>query len=608
MPSKNAFGNAKLDKEKYKLKVSFKTKRTPQPFWQAYLDESAIDGKGPILKIQKDAESGALDINCDRIWAEEWPPLLRAIAYSRDVTRIALHSKWRHRNRGVGRKSSSDDPEVGEHYSVIYNHTRKTQKPFIQSPQYSYNLIKALTLCFSCSHSLTHLSLNGIEFSSEGLNTLSMGISNGKSIKHLDMSDTPLKDEGLHILSPGLRKSRSIVEMNFTSCKLTSNSREDLGTIVKSHVVYREVERWKDSLRYRQPSMEHTKGLQRLTLCCNPELGDNGIRDLCETMQDELWLKALDVQYCGITNEGAKFILKNLKLNRWINIIDIRKNSVDDDIMKELYTRLNLNNGYQKDLQLEPPNYLKEACPSCPFKWMEPIVVSSKKDSSSAGQKRSTALNSARNPHRGSAIFTPVFVPASSSLSKPIEVPGTRFVKVSTKPKRPQSAPIPSTKKSYATKLVSSKVVPGRKKKTQADHTVASKISSEKNSDSSSVICEIGKSPMEKSPKKKRRSKATRKKVPSIASHDIQARISLMEKKNETLKQVLDDLRETKRKLKAEKPSKKGKKKKGSKKVREGESPSVESNIKTLLQKEKLFSLIESTFNEFHEFIDNIKE
>lgn len=38
--------------------------------------------------------------------------------------------------------------------------------------------------------------------------------------------------------------------------------------------------------------------------------------------------KALDLQQCGLTNEGAKALLEALETNRTLVILDIRKNSL----------------------------------------------------------------------------------------------------------------------------------------------------------------------------------------------------------------------------------------------------------------------------------------
>jgi len=50
-------------------------------------------------------------------------------------------------------------------------------------------------------------------------------------------------------------------------------------------------EAWKDSLRYRRPHLDRMHGLRRITLNCNPLVGDQGTQVLAEVLKDDLWVK-----------------------------------------------------------------------------------------------------------------------------------------------------------------------------------------------------------------------------------------------------------------------------------------------------------------------------
>lgn len=50
---------------------------------------------------------------------------------------------------------------------------------------------------------------------------------------------------------------------------------------------------------------------------------------ICVELASDLFClssKALDLQQCGLTNEGAKALLKALETNRTLVVLDIRKN------------------------------------------------------------------------------------------------------------------------------------------------------------------------------------------------------------------------------------------------------------------------------------------
>lgn len=61
-------------------------------------------------------------------------------------------------------------------------------------------------------------------------------------------------------------------------------------------------EAWKDSLRYRRPDLDRMHGLRRISLNCNPLIGDQGTQVLAEVLKDDLWVKGNFVIYHSITN------------------------------------------------------------------------------------------------------------------------------------------------------------------------------------------------------------------------------------------------------------------------------------------------------------------
>ena len=50
-------------------------------------------------------------------------------------------------------------------------------------------------------------------------------------------------------------------------------------------------EAWKDSLRYRRPDLDRMHGLRRITINCNPLIGDDGTQVLADVLKDDLWVK-----------------------------------------------------------------------------------------------------------------------------------------------------------------------------------------------------------------------------------------------------------------------------------------------------------------------------
>lgn len=48
---------------------------------------------------------------------------------------------------------------------------------------------------------------------------------------------------------------------------------------------------WQDTLRHREPHLDGMRGLRRVTLNNNPQIGDAGVVTLVEALNEDLWIK-----------------------------------------------------------------------------------------------------------------------------------------------------------------------------------------------------------------------------------------------------------------------------------------------------------------------------
>ncbi|KAA0198537.1 Centrosomal protein of [Fasciolopsis buskii] len=87
--------------------------------------------------------------------------------------------------------------------------------------------------------------------------------------------------------------------------------------------------------------MDQFGGLRRITLSDNPQIGDAGSINIAEALVDDLWIKAIDLQACGLTDASARVWLSVLagtqvKVkpsgerantgNRSLFVLDLRRN------------------------------------------------------------------------------------------------------------------------------------------------------------------------------------------------------------------------------------------------------------------------------------------
>ncbi|XP_073873814.1 centrosomal protein of 78 kDa isoform X19 [Macaca fascicularis] len=118
-----------------------------------------------------------------------------------------------------------------------------------------------------------------------------------------------------------------------------------MAKILKYQTMRRHEETWAESLRYRRPDLDCMAGLRRITLNCNTLIGDLGASAFADSLSEDLWLRALDLQQCGLTNEGAKALLEALETNTTLVVLDIRKNPLIDHSMMKAVIKKVLQNG-----------------------------------------------------------------------------------------------------------------------------------------------------------------------------------------------------------------------------------------------------------------------
>ncbi|KAM7534532.1 hypothetical protein Aperf_G00000104766 [Anoplocephala perfoliata] len=124
-------------------------------------------------------------------------------------------------------------------------------------------------------------------------------------------------------------------------------------------------------------------GLRRLTLNDNPQIGNSGSKLLCDVLCEDHWIKAIDLQNCGIGDQAGNVWLSLLRSsatgekgsssesgdygdhfgNRTLGIVDLRRNNKLDRGLLRAITERVLANAYGKHIEFnwlralaKPPN------------------------------------------------------------------------------------------------------------------------------------------------------------------------------------------------------------------------------------------------------------
>ncbi|XP_011839468.1 PREDICTED: centrosomal protein of 78 kDa isoform X3 [Mandrillus leucophaeus] len=299
-------------------------------FFSHYEYLCALQDSVPLPAVRACLREGVLDFNADRLRGVDWAPLLSTLKINKDLPLISIKSFFQ--------------PWLGDTGSDI-NKFCRSRVPAIRYKDVTFQLCKALKGCLSISSVLRNLELNGLILRERDLTILAKGLNKSTSLVHLSLANCPIGDGGLEIICQGIKSSITLKTVNFTGCNLTWQGADHMAKILKYQTMRRHEETWAESLRYRRPDLDCMAGLRRITLNCNTLIGDLGASAFADSLSEDLWLRALDLQQCGLTNEGAKALLEALETNTTLVVLDIRKNPLIDHSMMKAVIKKVLQNG-----------------------------------------------------------------------------------------------------------------------------------------------------------------------------------------------------------------------------------------------------------------------
>ncbi|XP_050768842.1 centrosomal protein of 78 kDa isoform X2 [Gymnogyps californianus] len=351
-------------------------------FYSHYEHLCALQGSVPLKAVKANLTQGALDLIVDRIKAADWAPLLHAIRHNKTLTSIGIRS---FHQQGLGESGV-------ERYKTYF----RRRIPAIRSKDLTGQLCKAVKGCLSISDVLKNLELQGLLLRERDLILLTKGLATASSLESVSLAHCPIGDGGLETICQSVKNSAAIKYVNFTGCSLTWRGAEHIANVLKHQAIKRHGEAWAESLRYRRPDLDYMTGLRRITFNCNMLVGDRGASAFADCLGEDLWLKALDLQQCGISNEGARSLLDALQTNTTLVVLDIRKNPLIDHVMMKNIIERVLMNGNSANSE---------------YKWL--MSPSSKDALKTRPKKRTIVLGSGR---KGKATIR-IGLPSKKSVS-----------------------------------------------------------------------------------------------------------------------------------------------------------------------------------------------
>lgn len=321
-----------------------KLSRQPkEDLYEYYCRICALKRSTPLEAVKVGLVSGVVDLNVRRLHHEDWDPLLMAVASSpKSVKTIVIHG-------GNGKKS--------EHARLVCEHLDVKMRT---------KLCDALKCCLKASSHLHRLSLQSIPLQPSDLTLICEGILRNKSLRSLSLQYCQIGDAGFEEVMRGVLGS-PVVSLDVSSCCLSSKSAHILVGALKRQAGELQSRVWQGSLRWQNLNLESMPALRHLRVNDNPLLGNKAAEIIAQYLKDDLWVKVLEMNNCGLDRIGAKHFIDALKVNKTLAVLDMQNNP-DIPLATQLKLQQAVAGNGRTDL---------------PFEYEEIVLLESQKDSKS---------------------------------------------------------------------------------------------------------------------------------------------------------------------------------------------------------------------------------
>lgn len=286
-------------------------------FYIWYTELCRRTNKSPlsIVRPAKPKNDTVLDFVTDRIKIDEWKPILNALRTDSSLHVISVKSRIK--------PKFLFDIDTDEKIRSLKRRFGCLWTDYIMN-----NFAKSLSFSVKRSNVITCLELDGLPLFPKYLDVLIEGLKKNQSVKILSFKQSCIMDVGCQKLCMSIRFMPNIEVLNLTGCNLTSNSAEFIAKLIRHQQINRYCVSWHSSLRYADPENGVMAGLKRITLNNNHDIGDDGLRVILDELDDDLWIKAIDMQRCNITEKMALRLLDVIDYSKSLEIADFRHNDL----------------------------------------------------------------------------------------------------------------------------------------------------------------------------------------------------------------------------------------------------------------------------------------
>ncbi|XP_011290207.2 protein Cep78 homolog [Musca domestica] len=280
-----------------------------------YLELCRAKNLTPLTDIKaKNNCTSSLDFYGDKLDVNDWLLIVEALYYDQVLQTLAIRM----------RKTFA---MVLEHLDTEKKARLFRQKPVLFTKFIFSGVVEAISNCIQYNKNLRVLILEGLPLNEKYVESIAKALSSNESLNDISFQRSNIGDKGCEAICNTIKYLENVEKLNLSECELTTKGAEYVADMVKIQKISRYTEGWQKSLRYRDVDPDTMPGLRSLTLARNPQIGDEGIKPIVEVLKEDVWIKVIDMENCGLTDRAANLILDCLELNNYIIDFNVRGNA-----------------------------------------------------------------------------------------------------------------------------------------------------------------------------------------------------------------------------------------------------------------------------------------
>lgn len=196
---------------------------------------------------------------------------------------------------------------------------------------------------------IENLIMSNIHLKNEGLKTLSHSLIKNKTLKNIDLSNNFLTCEGAEIFKSFLINNTSLIKLNISENNITDEKGNNpISEALKYNTNLEEINFGncdfnEITINELMENLKENFSLRKLILSKN-KLNEQAILILWDFLSNNnYYFNDLQFDYFNLTEKACEKIAESLKMNNFLNVLNLSNNKINDESMKIIFEALKHN-------------------------------------------------------------------------------------------------------------------------------------------------------------------------------------------------------------------------------------------------------------------------